>query len=481
MLRELLLRLERDRDCQPHGNPAVRHIDPAWIEAYLQCETPTERTRALACLLDQLKDGHVAVDPPEAVTEDFLWAPECALALLDGRLAIEFNTHVLVENQPPPRRLMSHAEPNPMARSLRHAAAEQAERRRRSMEGQRVNGELLAIDGYEPHMMATARLLLSGPRNDPVTIRLRRFGSAETEEYRLARDSWRVSMEHPLQDLEPAAPAGIVRGSMRGGQPGLGYAATLSLDADESAGEPRDGAASTGAPRIGYLRIAMLGERGSRPGDRQLEAGCVFGKVPCSTLAYLQQLVGDVSRCDWVIVDLQSSAGGTCGHSAAISHALLPRSIEPMPFRHHERTPLAKGMRDAWDWDRTGTTTDATRFIVLIDGETFSASEHIAGVLRAVPGTRFIGTRSSGAEFSIRELRLPDETRIRYGGVAGIWTGLPPVEGHGIEPTIRVEYDPSILREKGIVEAIRDQRRRVIEAALESIRASMPEAASDPA
>jgi len=93
-------------------------------------------------------------------------------------------------------------------------------------------------------------------------------------------------------------------------------------------------------------------------------------------------------------------------------------------------------------------------------------------VLRALPTTILVGSRSAGAEYSVDTLTLPDGTKVQFGGNPVLWRGLDIVEGRGIAPTVPVEHDRDILRARGIRACLRDHRARSLDAAIAAIRSA---------
>lgn len=216
-------------------------------------------------------------------------------------------------------------------------------------------------------------------------------------------------------------------------------------------------------PRPSRIGLVRYGSMSPRPCVDSIDLGSALLNDPCEVAEGIVDAAHSVAGRGLVIIDLQGSRGGTCAHAAAICASLLPPTVKDMPFKHRDGALIGF---DPWDWPRDCRSRAATRFIVLIDSYTASASEHIAGVLRILPSTMFVGARTCGAEFSVRIIRLPEGLEVRFGRSPGVWSGLPSVEGRGIPPCAHVAVDEAVLANDGISAAIRDFRRRSMAAAL---------------
>lgn len=419
---QIVERLGEKRDRAPHDNPRASEIDRAFIEAYASAATPHARSVALVRLIDQFSDGHAWVQPP--FSPDLMQAPDCTIGTLAGSLWLEFSGRDVIEGLP--------------------------ESGRRG----RYCVELLEIDGYAPRGRSAAFSLLMGPSDRPVRVRCRMLRSGELREITLGRndDAWEVR----FADDDHGAPAKA--GTVLASHPGFPDTVRAELLSEE--------------PRIGLVRLPWMSrpER-SRDGDAPLDLDCVAFHKPCEDLRAMIGLFEAVADCDWIIVDLQGGSGGSCVHAGAIAAAIMPTSVDPLPFEHLDCPTVLKLLGNTpWGWERKPVVPSTTRFAVLIDERCLSASEHIAGVLRALPSTILVGARSAGAEYSLDRLVLPDGTKIHFGGNPGIWRGLDIVEGRGIPPQVPVAHDLDILRTKGIRACTRDHRARSLAAAVDAIR-----------
>jgi Peptidase family S41 len=412
-----LRRIASDRDQHPHDNPTVASLDPVWMDRYATADEPEERRRAMVRLLDQLNDGHLDYSGLPTPIQ----SPLAFMNRVDGRLLIEFHPKQAID----------------------------ADYSGLTDKG-RIVGELLSIDGYRPNTWNAAEGLLRSSSSEPVMIEVRQIGSADAVRIALRRSLIGVIRRADPVITPPANATVLARSASH---PNEIFAARL----DDS-------------PSIGLVRFGFMSPP-RKADDNDPDLGCALHRSPCELATSMIDAVHAVSDCDWIIVDLQGSSGGTCAHAAAICAALLPPSVETMPFGHAKR-PLLGGLlgADAWKWSRSARTSSRTRFVVMIDDDTISASEHIAGVLRAVPSTQFVGTRSAGAEYSLAKLKLPGGGTLIFGSNPGVWRDLPLVEGRGISPTIDVGHDKAIIAREGIAVAIARMRRNSLAAALEYIR-----------
>jgi Peptidase family S41 len=395
----IVQRLGAKRDRAPHDNPKASEIDQSYVDAYASAETPRERAVALARLVDQFSDGHAFVEPPLDI--DLFHAPACTIGRFDGSLWLEFSGRAVLDGLP-----------------------EEGRRGRYCV-------EILEIDGYAPRSRAALFTLLLGPRETPVRLRCRMLRSASEREITLARDDFGWSVQFAESDLGPPPAVGTVLAA----HPEFEDTVYATLVSEE--------------PRIGLVRLPWMSRpatrrsESGRDGDPPLDLDCVLFHKPCVDLASMLALFESVADCDWVIVDLQGGAGGTCAHAGAIAAAIMPLAVDPLPFEHLDCPTVLKLLGNTpWGWKRRPVLEPDTRFAVLIDAGCASASEHLAGVLRALPTTILVGSRSAGSEYSVDTLTLPDE------------------------------HDRDILRARGIRACIRDHRARSLDAAIAAIRSA---------
>ena len=409
-VRSVLWTIAKYRDRQPHDNPAVAQLDPRWGEAYVSAEDPESRRVAMVKLLDQLDDGHAGIH--RRADTDYFY-PSCVIGTIDGRQYVEW-----------------------------FDAGRDADGRWRTA---RSVVEVHTIDGYGPNRLAALATLLFSAREEPARLVGRRVGSGEVEEFLLNRT---IDGSISVASTRVPSPTGArVTSRMVGAEDEI-YAAIL-----------RD------SPSIGLVRYAWMSR--THRADDDSDAACQHLQGACDVAEAMIAAADAVSDCDWIIVDLQGSAGGTCAHAAAICATLLPKSVFTMPFSHLDRGLIGNLLGSHhWKWPRRSRVGEHTRFLFLIDDATVSASEHIAGVFRILPDTVFIGTRSAGSEYSLGTIDLADGLTIDFGANPGVWRGLPAVEGRGISPTIHVPPDEAILARDGIRACMRDHRRRSLEAAI---------------
>ena len=425
--------LGEKRDRAPHDNPKASEIDRSFVEAYAAAETPRAREVALIKLMDQFSDGHAGVDRPKGAPP--LFAPNCSLGELDGRIWIEFAGRSVIDGLPPE------------GRKGRYCV------------------EILAIDGYDPKGLSAARELLAGDSDTPVTLECRMIQSGTNRTIVLPRESGAAFRTRLEGFEEPPLPPDARFVHRHPDFPATMYAAVLSE-----------------SPKIGMVRLPWMG-RPQVLEESEItaeEINCIVFHKPCRDLSAMLDCFRAVADCEWIVVDLRGSVGGTCAHAGAVSAAILPPSVKEMPFRHLDCPLLLKLVdNDTWEWDRNLLVREDARFAVLIDDRCASASEHIAGVLRALPSTLLVGSRTAGAEYSLDSMKLPDGTKVRFGGNPGVWSGLDIVEGRGIPPTVPVAYDLEIMRRRGINACVRDHQERTLAAALAEI--DRADAAAQPA
>ena len=97
---------------------------------------------------------------------------------------------------------------------------------------------------------------------------------------------------------------------------------------------------------------------------------------------------------------------------------------------------------------------------MIIDGDTGSATEHIAGCLTGAPETTLVGMPTAGREYSWHVMQLePYKLGAAFGGVPTLWDRpLESREGRPVPPDIMVPVDWRTLQEQGPVVAAMRQR-----------------------
>lgn len=438
---EVLVKIAARRDRAPHDNPTVDSISSDLIAEFLTADEPIARHHAFVRMLDQIEDGHLSLTPLDERVKNMM--PPCEFGRFDGRLWIQIDERDRVEDPAVKERVTTDA-----AAVADLAADMRAERGVRDEE--RVGNfgyELLAIDGYAPRTVEATHDLLCGRLGSTVDVRVRVAGTDEVRELTLLRAGRGYMASHALERSPPEGLTVLARHPFA--SDGC-YAGIFAHDAS-----------------IGFVRLSS-----STPGivPKDGDASCHLRHEPCDQLDAMLGLFRAVRDCDTLILDLQGSNGGTCSHAGAIAAAIMPLSIDPLPFHHLDESDRVKRLgTGGWKWKRDPILKPDVRFVVLIDEGCVSASEHLPGVLRAVPGTMLVGARTSGVEFSTVTIMAEGAYRIVFGGNPGIWTGLDLVEGRGIPPTHPTAYDESILYREGIAACVQDHRARTLTEALRLI------------
>lgn len=112
-------------------------------------------------------------------------------------------------------------------------------------------------------------------------------------------------------------------------------------------------------------------------------------------------------------------------------------------------------------------TTDRPKYtgktIALIDERTISQAEHFGLFLQAANGTRFVGSRTAGADGDITHFSIPGGMRITFAGQVVLFPDGHQLQRVGIIPDVEV---------KPTIAGIRAGRDEVLERALELVRQS---------
>ena len=173
--------------------------------------------------------------------------------------------------------------------------------------------------------------------------------------------------------------------------------------------------------QIGYIRINAF-----VPG-----IGTTTGGTARKFIRTLDEL--EAEGIDGLIIDIRNNSGGVSGQVEAIVNALIP-SGRPM---------LHMVSVDGQEWQGyTGNRLEDYRFngnmVVLINENSFSASEIFASVMLESGNAELIGTTTGGKGTSQEGLRVGDNILN-----LSTWEFFSPlgnkVEGHGVTPTIYVE------------------------------------------
>jgi hypothetical protein len=99
------------------------------------------------------------------------------------------------------------------------------------------------------------------------------------------------------------------------------------------------------SPRVGLVRYAWMSRMDKA--DESGDAGCQHRHEPCGVAEAMIAAADAVSDCDWIIIDLQGSLGGTCAHASALGlrHALQSsRSRAPGQSPRHASLEVAAAL-----------------------------------------------------------------------------------------------------------------------------------------
>lgn len=420
----------RDRDAVPHPGPRWTDIDPALLERASSAANDQEYYVELSRVIDALDDEHAYVDAKTLV--GIAYPANTRYARIDGVDWISLG-------QPWP---VDHAN--------------------------ELWGRLVAIDGHRPRTRNGCTALLGLPALDDAD---------------LARPVPPIRLTVTLRDGTEVERL-VERGYDQWGGPieilGASGYEKIWLDPRVAVGRDPQGmptwltVARLGPARdVGYLRIykdvndARFRHGHVCPGDDLSE---------CPNVREIDGAMQSLHGCRAIILDLQGCRGGTCVHGGRVAGWLFPPDVVEAPFEHviHEPVPI---VGDLFGWSTTGTTCWSLpapsarlrweQLVIMVDGRTGSAAEHIPACFRGMPGVTIVGATTGGAEYSLLRLKFRDSLLIAYGGAPAVWKApRGSVEGIGVAPDVRVECEDEIIRRFGPVIAIELQRRESLMAAL---------------
>ncbi len=415
MVEDLGAEVRADRDSVPHAGRHWNDIEPSLREAVIAAPNDEALVHALARLMDALGDQHAAVHPrlPFMFTR--------ALPLTVAPVG-----HVLWIGpfQPP----LAPGEPW---------------------------GRLETIDDAPIRTLSGAAVQLLGFGDGWATIGCRR-GDGTTVHRTVPFGAWTVS---PMLGIDPYQRQWLAASACR--------------------------LAQIGPEHDRWIDVARLGERGEHGYLRPLGAVdppsasmtpahvCPQPPATCPSEQEIDRAIEQLRGCETITLDLQGCVGGTCRHAGRIAAYLFPPAITVAPFTH-QRSAQSSGARAGVEFSWTMRPADerlhCRRLIVLVDGSTCSAAEHIPAALRACPEVTIIGSQTAGAEFSRTHLVVAGRIDVYFGGAPAVWAaGYGPVEGIGVTPDIAIPIDDRLVATEGPVAAIEAFRRASLVAALHAL------------
>jgi carboxyl-terminal processing protease len=164
--------------------------------------------------------------------------------------------------------------------------------------------------------------------------------------------------------------------------------------------------------------------------------------------------VSDCQQCDGLIIDLRGNPGGLGAMAMGMAGYLVDKPGSRLGTMYMRDTPLSFVINPR----QPGFTGPVT---VLIDAESASTSEILAGGLKDLKRARVFGTRSAAAALPSIIDRLPNGDGFQYAVANYISEGGKPLDGVGVQPDVEVRLTR---------EALLAGRDPVADAALEWIR-----------
>jgi len=155
-----------------------------------------------------------------------------------------------------------------------------------------------------------------------------------------------------------------------------------------------------------------------------------------------------------VVLDLRNNGGGLLNEAVLVSSLFLPDGeiVSTRGRNRAERTYRASGGAISGDVD----------VVVLVNGQSASASEIVAGALHDRDRATLVGTRTFGKgvfqeieplpnggalDITVGEYFLPSGRNLGGGGVA---------KGAGLQPDLRAQDDPKTRRDEALRAALRE-------------------------
>lgn len=166
------------------------------------------------------------------------------------------------------------------------------------------------------------------------------------------------------------------------------------------------------------------------PGD----VGYVFirqfaDNTPASVQSALQELAAKSVRA--IVIDLRGNQGGLFDKAVATAELFLKKGTPIVKVRNRggEETRIVSNQSGA---------TPALPLALLVDGETASSGELLAGALREGIGAQIIGQKTFGKGSIQRLEELPNHYGVKYTASAFFLPSGAAVEGQGLVPDVDV-------------------------------------------
>ncbi|HWH13999.1 MAG TPA: S41 family peptidase [Miltoncostaeaceae bacterium] len=180
--------------------------------------------------------------------------------------------------------------------------------------------------------------------------------------------------------------------------------------------------------RVGYVRLAEF-DRGA--GDQLREA--------------VRDLAGRDVR--GLVLDLRGDPGGLVDEAVAVSGVFLPRGSDVVTIEglHRARRTLRTNARPATDLP----------LVVLVDRNSASASEIVAGALRDNDRARLAGTRTFGKALVQTTRPLRNGGALRYTSARYLTPDGSDINRRGLQPPLRAADDPDTPADEALPVALR--------------------------
>lgn len=166
------------------------------------------------------------------------------------------------------------------------------------------------------------------------------------------------------------------------------------------------------------------------PGD----VGYVFirqfaDNTPASVQSALQELAAKSVRA--IVIDLRGNQGGLFDKAVATAELFLKKGTPIVKVRNRggEETRIVSNQSGA---------TPSLPLALLVDGETASSGELLAGALREGIGAQIIGQKTFGKGSIQRLEELPNHYGVKYTASAFFLPSGAAVEGQGLAPDVDV-------------------------------------------
>jgi carboxyl-terminal processing protease len=159
---------------------------------------------------------------------------------------------------------------------------------------------------------------------------------------------------------------------------------------------------------------------------------------PDRTMSQFEQAICDLADTRGIILDLRGNAGGIGGMAMGVAGWFVERADHPLGTMRLRDVSLRFAVFPRPE-------PYLGRLAILVDGETASTAEILAGGLQDLGRARIFGERTAGAALPSLFLRLPNGDGLQYPYADYFSAGGERLEGVGVQPDVTVQLTRAAL------------------------------------